>query len=402
MVVQDGDLTRLHAPAPRRRSEHPATSAVLLLAAVIVPLLAGCAPPPAAAGTPAPTATPTTGEPSAVPTEAPTATPPPTPAPPCFTFAATNGVAFPCAQATRATRKPLAVMVDDHPDARPQAGLSLADIVYQAPAEGGVPRYMLIFQTNDFTKVGPVRSARLYFVSWASEWRAAYAHVGGAPDALRKLRQIDRKLVWNEDQYYWGSYFWRTRDRFPPHNVYTSSSRLRALAKRMRGTDPLTTTPWTFVADDATVAKPAGRLVIPYKYNLVSYRYNATTNRYLRGVSGKAVQRDALNGKLIAPANVVVLFVQQRLLPNLPGESTNVEKGRLDLRIIGTGKALVMRNGELVSARWSKSSFSTQTQLTYASGCHAGEPVPLVQGQIFIQVVATSTKVTASGAAPGC
>jgi hypothetical protein len=373
---------------------------VLLLGALIVPLLSGCVP-PAAAGTPGPTTSPLpTLEPTASPTEVPT--PSPSPTPPCFTFAATNGVAFPCAQNTRATRQPLAVMVDDHPDARPQTGLSLADIVYQAPAEGGVPRYMLVYQTNDASKVGPVRSARLYFVSWAAEWRAAYAHVGGAPDALRKLRQIDRKVVWNQDEYVWGTYFYRSRDRFPPHNAYTSTSRLRTLAKKMHGAEPMTTTPWTFVADDATVAKPAGRLVVPYLYNRVTYRYDAKTNRYLRGVTGQANQRDALNGRQIAPANVIVLYVPQRLLPNMPGESSNEEKGRLDLRLIGSGKALVLRNGELVQARWSKSSFSAQTHLTYASGCHKGEPVPLVQGQIFIQVISTTTKVTASGAAPAC
>jgi hypothetical protein len=388
-------LTELHRSGSPRPDSAPA---LLLLGTLIVSLLAGCAP-PAAARTPAPSASASsTVPPTAVPTEAPT--PSPTPPPPCFTFAATNGLAFPCAQSTRATRQPLAVMVDDHPDARPQTGLSLADIVYQAPAEGGVPRYMLIYQTNDVAKVGPIRSARLYFVSWASEWRAAYAHVGGAPDALRKLRQIDRKLVWNQDQYFWDAYFYRSRDRFPPHNVYTSTTRLRTLAKKMHGPEPMTTTPWTFVPDDATVAKPAGRLVVPYLYNKIVYRYDAKTNRYLRGVSGQPVQRDPLNRRQIAPANVVVLFVQQRLLPNVPGQSSNEEKGRLDLRIIGSGKALVMRNGELVQARWTKSSFSAQTHLTYASGCHKGEPVPLVQGQIFIQVVATTTKVSATGAAP--
>jgi hypothetical protein len=373
---------------------------VLLLGTLIVPLLAGCAP-PAAAGTPGPSATPSpTVQPTAIPTEAPTPSPSPTPAPPCFTFAATNGVAFPCAQNTRATRQPLAVMIDDHPDARPQTGLSLADIVYQAPAEGGVPRYMAIYQTNDVAKVGPIRSARLYFVSWASEWRAAYAHVGGAPNALTKLRQIDRRLVWDQDEYRWATYFYRSRDRVRPHNAYSSTSRLRTLAKKMHGAEPMTTTPWTFVADGPTVAKPAGRLVVPYLYNRVSYRYDPKTNRYLRGVSGRSTERDALNGRQIAPANVIVLFVPERLLPNLPGQSSNEEKGRLDLRLTGTGKAFVMRNGELVQARWSKSSFSAQTHLTYAAGCHTGEPVPLVQGQIFIQVVSTTTRVSASGAAP--
>ena len=74
-----------------------------------------------------------------------------------------------------AARHPIAVMVDDLSPARPQSGFSAASVVWQAPAEGGIPRYMLIFGDEVPGNVGPVRSARLYFVLWAAEWRAVYA-----------------------------------------------------------------------------------------------------------------------------------------------------------------------------------------------------------------------------------
>ena len=86
--------------------------------------------------------------------------------------------------AENATRVPIAVMIDDHPDARPQVGLSSADVVWHAPAEGGIPRYMAVFHSHIQTDIGPVRSARDYFVQWAAELGAVYAHSGGSPKAL--------------------------------------------------------------------------------------------------------------------------------------------------------------------------------------------------------------------------
>jgi hypothetical protein len=114
-------------------------------------------------------------------------------------------------------------------------------------------------------------------------------------------------------------------------------------------------------------------------------------------VTGASTQRDAGTGKRIAPANVVVLFVPTERRHNSPSEPTNDAKGRLNLATTGTGKAYVLRNGELVSARWSKASDQAPTLLQYASGCLAGKPVGLVPGQIFIQVVPTNARVTVSG-----
>ena len=79
-------------------------------------------------------------------------------------------------------------MIDDLSPARPQSGLSYASIIFQAPAEGGIPRYMAIFSDNVPTNVGPVRSARYYFIAWASEYKSLYVHAGGSPQALSTLR----------------------------------------------------------------------------------------------------------------------------------------------------------------------------------------------------------------------
>ncbi len=105
-------------------------------------------------------------------------------------------------------------MIDDQFDARPQSGFSAASVVWQAPAEGGIPRYMLVFQETIPGDVGPVRSARYYYIAWAAELRALYAHSGGSPQALATLRAQGRgQLVYNADEFRWGGSFHRDRLR---------------------------------------------------------------------------------------------------------------------------------------------------------------------------------------------
>ena len=131
-----------------------------------------------------------------------------------------------------ARRHPIAVMIDDHLGARPQSGFNSAAIVWQAPAEGGIPRYMLVFQDTIPKSVGPIRSAREYFLEWAAEYRSMYVHAGGSPQALATLRSSGHgSLVWNaEGLRFDGSFLFRVHFRIAPHNLYTDGTRLRALA----------------------------------------------------------------------------------------------------------------------------------------------------------------------------
>jgi hypothetical protein len=342
---------------------------------------------------------------SPTPTATPTARPRPSPTPrptPRYVTAATNGIRLPISQRGRATRQPIVVMVDDHPRARPQSGMSQAEVVYHALAEGGIPRYMLVFQVNDAGVVGPVRSARLYFVDWAMEWRPLYAHVGGSPNALQRLRGIHRRFAWDADEHRWGGrYFWRSRARRAPHNTYASTARLRELARRLGARVRFDRSPWTFVPETPLAGRPSGGgLTVAYRHNLVRYRYDRRTNRYIRGVTGSSVQRDLATRRVVAPKNVVVLFTHTAPLRNARGARDNQQKLRIDIQIVGTGRAVVMRNGEVISARWSKASATAPTRLTYASGCRRGQPVGLVPGQIFIQVVPASMRLNPTGRVP--
>ena len=248
-----------------------------------------------------------------------------------------------------AARHPIAVMVDDHWAARPQSGFTEASVVWQAPAEGGIPRYMMIFAEGNPTSVGPVRSARVYFVQWAGEWKAAYVHVGGSPQAMALLRAKGRgQLVYDADQYNWGAYLWRTKDRVSPHNVYTDGKHLRALAAKVGATPIAAPKPvWTFRPDAALELRPSGaRIDVAYSYGAFSYRYDRQSNTWRRSVNGK-LQKDRATGAVVAPKNVVVMEVAFGLL----GAG---QKGRLEAANVGSGRAWIATNGIVVRGTWKK------------------------------------------------
>jgi hypothetical protein len=409
MTSEEAPASEGQARLSRRRRLTTAAAAIALVvvlgaSTLIIITLTGtpaAAPSPSAVAVASATAPPSP-VPSATPTPAPT--PVPTPTPPQYVEATTSGVLLPTSEAALATRHPIAVMVDDQVRARPQAGLSEADVVYQAPAEGGVPRYMAIFQTKDPDLIGPVRSARVYFVAWAEEWRALYVHVGGATNAQRYLYANNGQYVFNADEIHWGittGYFDRVGFRASPHNVFTSGARLQDLCKRVatiattaQATAPMTQAFWTFTDSAPISSRPyGGSIVVPYQANRVAYGYDRVTNTYVRGVTGEAVQTDYGNKNPITPTTVVVLFQPVGYMAYNP-ETTDAAKGRLEIGFNGTGRAMVFENGQAIEAVWSKKDDYSPTLLAYASGEHKGEPLPFVRGQVFVQVVPTDMAVT--------
>jgi hypothetical protein len=330
---------------------------------------------------------------SPTPTVTPTSSPSPSPTP-AMVAATTDGVWLPASEAAIATRKPIAVMIDDHAAARPQSGLSMANIVYQGPAEGGIPRYMAIFQTQEPVQIGPIRSSRLYFVAWAEEYRAAYVHMWGAPNAMGRLAQDNGKYIYNIDGLRYGGksgYMWRTGFRVAPHNLYSSYAKLEQLTNKIGGKAPLATSQFVFADALPAGSRPiGGSITVPYSSNSVSYNYNHDTNTYPRRVSGEGIQEDAITGKQIAPSNVILLYMDVGLA-NCTIASCH--KHRLEVNYLGKGTAMVFNNGLAIPARWSKKGEYSPTYITYASGPNAGKLVNMVRGQIFIQVVPNVTVV---------
>ena len=291
----------------------------------------------------------------------------------------------------RARRAPIAVMIDDAAAARPQSGLTGADIVWHAPAEGGIPRYMAIFQSRMGTDIGPVRSARVYYVLWASELNAVYAHSGGSPKALALLDRYGQgEYVYDANEYrYGGGAFGRSGDRPAPHNVYTSAARMHRLGLRL-GAEDRDIEPFFRFAPDAPLAErpEGGSIKIPYARNTITYRYDRETNSYPRAVSGEKRQVDADSGVQVSPKNVVIMHVKFI--------QTGDSKSRLEGDIVGSGKAEIATNGTIVRGTWRKDDDTAPTRFFDADG----EPVVFTEGQTFIQVVPTDLKVTLTEGTP--
>lgn len=359
----------------------------------------------AVVGTPSPSPAPTdaeTSEPappvetsSPSPTPEPTPTPVPTPTPeptPVLVPAPLTGV--PVTEDVAANRV-IAVMVDDQSAARPQSGLSQADVVWQAPAEGGIPRYEAWFQSRYPTQVGPIRSSRLYFVGWAAEWKALYVHSGGSPQALALLNSSKGKgkVVYNADEFRWSRYLYRVDFRYAPHNVYSDAKNLRRLAKAV-GAKPVPGQKphWQFGPEASLEQRPeGGKIVVPYLANRITYAYDRKTNTYRRSVSVEGKQLDAATkpGTRIAPRNVVVVVV--RFVP------LGDRKHRLDGQVTGTGTAWIASNGKTIKGTWQKKSFTAPIRFFRSDG----SAVTLTVGQTFVQVVPRGTRITITpGKAP--
>jgi hypothetical protein len=294
-----------------------------------------------------------------------------------------------------AQQHPIAVMVDDHADARPQAGFNAASIVWQAPAEGGVPRYMMVFQDTIPDSVGPIRSARQYYIEWASELNAMYVHHGGSPQAKRTLMQHGNGgWVYNADGFRWeGRFVWRVTDRFAPHNVMTDGAHLRKLAKKIGADDGPIDAAWSFGPEAAAFERPTGGTIkVVYPYETISYRYDPLNNRYVRYINGsKKPQVDVADGQVVAPKNVVIL--RMYFAPVL-----NDTHDRLEARNVGKGEAWIATNGVTVKGTWRKASQTAPTLLFGPDG----KPITLAVGQTFVQVIALSYNFQVKdGALPG-
>jgi hypothetical protein len=320
--------------------------------------------------------------PSLVPSASPAPTPTPVPTPTTVPAPLTGRLVLPQV----AARHPIAVMIDDLGAARPQSGFSAASVVWQAPAEGGIPRYMLVFQENIPKAVGPVRSSRQYYIAWASEWRALYVHAGGSPQALASLRANGRgQWVYNADEFRWGHYFHRIRQRNSPHNLYTDGANLRRLANAAGARDiKAPKASWKFAPAAPLERRPKGGLIqVSYPWNKITYRYDRASNTYLRSVTGEPKQIDASTGARVAPTNVVIMTMSFGPL------NDGSHKHRLEANFIGKGLAWVSTNGRTIKGSWVKKSMTGPTRFYDRNG----RQIALTVGQTFVQVMPKGSRI---------
>ncbi len=239
--------------------------------------------------------------------------------------------------------RPRAVMIDNHVSGWPISGLAQARVVIEAPVEGGLPRFMAFFDGfSHIDKIGPVRSARPYFVDWALGWGAEYFHVGGSSEALEQIRRQVGSMA-DVDEMRTGNAFWRASDRTAPHNAYTSTDFMTTVEMRRSFVTSSSLVAWHM--QDAASGTERGDVLtirIPYggSYN-VRWRFDKTRNVYARSQASKP-QIDA-DGSPVESENVIVIKTDARVLDRV---------GRLHVRTIGSGDALAYRDGKKFAIRW--------------------------------------------------
>jgi hypothetical protein len=290
---------------------------------------------------------------------------------------------------------PLAVMVENSTDALPLSGPARANLVIEAPVEGSITRFMLVFDpSNEVVDIGPVRSARHYYVDWADGLDAMYAHVGGSPDALSEITRLDGFRDLN--QFFNDRFFSRSSRRSAPHNVFTSTEKLVS-AMEDKEFEAGDFRPWLYedptpdprqpTTDDTQEGQgdasqnseetgeeeiEVSHITVPYQgaYR-ASWDYDEETGMYTRFQNGE-VQKDA-DGEIVRAKNVVVIQTYATVVDR---------EGRLSMRTTGRGEALIFHDGKKYEGEWKR-----------LAGEHIrfetvdGRDIPFARGNTWISVL---------------
>ena len=342
-----------------------------------------------------------------------------------------NGVFFSNEEAAEfKDKKPVAIMVNNHEQARPIYGLSDADVVYEAVAEGGITRLMPIYHSHIPELVESVRSARYYFVELASGYKAHFFHWGGAhvPPCQKlpkdnpnycppvngkvetnpKVDAYDRIVQLGLPNLDGGNYactddapscaFGRDMKRvnagYPiEHTSFVRVPLALKLAKEVRPDASwhkyIPVTKWKF-KDDAPLEERGDIGIDPmisYYYwktpaaYAVDWKYDKEQNNYIR-YQGKVKQIDAANNKELRAKVVVIRFTDQ--------EPVGDKKNHLYHKLIGTGDALIFQDGKVIKAKWNRSTHEERDTYTDENG----DQVTFNRGQIWVQLVPTGNPIT--------
>lgn len=299
--------------------------------------------------------------------------------------------------------EPMGIMVENHSEARPQSGLSYADVVYEAVAEGGITRFLGIFYCQDAPEVGPIRSARVYFINFLSEYGPfpLYVHVGGAnedgpADALGEISTLGWTGYNDLNQFSIGyPTFWRDYNRqghevATEHTMYSTTGKLWTYAKQNRNITDTTKdgawnkafTPYGFKDDAALESRPTKQSIHLEFWSsdpdyFVDWIYDPKTNLYKRNNGGVAhIDRDT--NKQLTTKNLVVFHMQESHADD--GYENNVH---LLYKNIGSGNADIFMDGKQMKATWRKDSRTARTILYDANN----NPIKFDRGTIWFSVL---------------
>ena len=281
--------------------------------------------------------------------------------------------------------RPIAVMIDNHDDAWPQAGLQRAYMVYEIIVEGGETRLMALFKgADDVEKIGPVRSARHYFIDYAMENDAIYTHFGESPQASSDIKKYSIAEIdgISED----GTTFWRVKDKAAPHNAVTSMKNLIQSAKnknyRMTSSEDSVL---NYVTDEVNLENGQGAVsvTIPHsQLQTVSYEYDEENKVYER-FARKEAQVDWDTEEPITVKNIIITFCDNYTL------SDTENKGRQGLKNIGTFDGYYITNGKAIKIKCIKNARDEKTVYQDLNG----NEIDVNDGNTFVHICPTDADV---------
>jgi hypothetical protein len=272
--------------------------------------------------------------------------------------------------------------------ARPQYGLSTADMVVEEPVEGGITRFIVIYQCQNASRIEPMRSGRIIDPQILEQFGPhpllAYAGaIGAAIAAIQSSPLVDVGIYRSPD-----SAFWRDPSRAAPHNLATSTSALYAEGWAEHAAHAAPKSPFRFgpVLSGAT---PAAAVNIAYQYSDVTWTWLPKQHVYSRSYSDTGPATFAENGAPVTANNIVVLKVV--LYPSQYVEDATGSHENL-LVLTGAGPAIVYRNGVQISGAWRRPALNNGTDLRDDHG----RPIYLNPGNTWIELVPTTVGVTAT------
>ena len=316
----------------------------------------------------------------------------------------------------------MGIMIENHLDSRPQSGLSRADVVYEAVAEGGITRFLGLFYCGaaaENVAVGPIRSARVYFIDWISEYgeEPLYVHFGGAnnictnkedpaclANGTKRKGVVDKRVMAIEKLIDMG---WRhskgnaldgganagapaiVRDQYRlsetpsawEHSAVGSTDLLFDLGieRGFGGNWDKGFEQWTFSEDQPVINSAAKSIKFEFWPNSADYnvewKYDERTNSYQRDNGGKAHTDWEYDKPQLTAKNVVVMFV--------PEEGPVDEEKHIYYETMGAGDMILFQNGDVVKGTWEKSSQYARTKFYNEDG----QEISFVRGTIWLEAV---------------
>lgn len=269
----------------------------------------------------------------------------------------------------------IGVMINNYKLARPQSGLPEADIVIEALAEGRITRFLALFQSQRPPIIGPVRSARPYYIQLNQGFGGIYVAFGWSPQAKKIL--TNGGIDYIQGLYHDGTWFNRVTFRKAPHNAYTSSANLEKGAKASGFSLTQDVTPLPFLDEEAQShiqGDDVSKVTVTYaKDNVVSYVYNPDDQLFYRHINGQ--QAEDLETKVpLTAANVLIVSAKHTFIDSYPRRAIDLTSG---------GPAYLLQKGKVQKVEWQN---VNGRLLPFKNG----QPLGFVPGQTWINIVESS------------